>query len=208
MLPGAMRRATTTLVLAGLLAVSVSGACGHGRTLVARSGDHRLTARDAKSGVSVILTTDVWQGVPEELDEELTIVHVLVANMGDEPILLAPGDLEFRDLRGFRYDLFDPGATFRPSAEPTPEEPFEVSAHPDYDRGLTDDFIVTPPIGEMAERALPWGVLEPGTQMRGYLYFESVARAANGATLTWHFGTPDHRPVVDTVFELYLARAE
>jgi len=60
--------------------------------------------------------------------------------------------------------------------------------------------------GDASALALPWGVLEPGTQMRGFLYFEPVTRTANEATLSWRIGTPEHAPVIDTAFQFYVAR--
>ena len=52
-----------------------------------------------------------------------------------------------------------------------------------------------------AELALPWGVLQPGTQMRGFLYFEPIEATANAAVLTWHVIDPEHTRVVDLRFE-------
>jgi hypothetical protein len=60
--------------------------------------------------------------------------------------------------------------------------------------------------GDVPAQALPWGVLEPGTQMRGFLYFEPVESSANAATLTWHVTRPDHAPVVDLRFPLRVVR--
>jgi hypothetical protein len=192
--------------LLGAAALALLAGCAQPTALVARTGHHRLTARDTPSGVTVIVTTDVWNGKPGNLDDELTVVHVLVANMGKEPILLAPGDIELRDLRGFRYDLLDTGATFYLAGERAPSGAYGRAYLQDYDPGRSDGYMFMQSLGTMAEKALPWGVLEPGTQMRGFLYFERIEASANGGKLVWHLETPEHKPVVDAQFDLFVAR--
>ncbi|MEX1367834.1 MAG: hypothetical protein AB1Z98_32195 [Nannocystaceae bacterium] len=190
------------------LGSAVTG-CAHRGSLVADSGEHRLTARDEDSGISVVLTTGVWDGRPADLAQQWTVMHVLVANLGDEPILLAPGDLELRDERGFTHALLDPGAVFElaeTETEPAAPALYGRGYRRDYDPGGPVEFepIVAP--GTVAAQALPWGVLQPGTQMRGFLYFQPVEPIANAATLTWHLGRPDHARVVDLRFDLHVAR--
>jgi hypothetical protein len=204
LLPTALALALASLTsLAGL--TSLSGCAGPG-VLVASNGDHRLTARDATSGVTVVLTSGVWQGDPASLPNEWTVLHVLVANLGREPVLIAPGDLELRDERGFHYELYDPGAVFELADPEAPAEQYGRVYHRDYDPGGPVEFepIVAP--GDVPSRALPWGVLEPGTQMRGFVYFEPVQASANTATLTWHVARPDHAPVVELRFPLFVSR--
>jgi hypothetical protein len=191
--------------LALALAAALASGCAAGGTLVAASGEHRLTAADPATGITVVLTTGVWDGAPPTLAEDLTVVHALVANDGDVPVLLAPGDLELRDTRGFHYDLLDSGARFA-RAEPNESGPYARALESGYDIGRTDDYALLPPIGDAGRLALPWGVLEPRTQMRGYLYFEPVARTSNGVRLVWHLGTPDHTPLVDLRFDLWVVR--
>lgn len=205
------------LALVLLVASGVAG-CAASGTLVAEDGSRRLTARDP-GGVTVVLTSGAWKGSPTALPEQWTVLHVLVANLGTTPVLLAPGDLELRDERGFRYELYDVGGAFE-RLEPASASPDEASTwasydrvdHPDrpydrhYDPGGPVEFepIVAP--GDVPAQALPWGVLEPGTQMRGFLYFERVEGTANAATLTWHLTDPSHVPVVDLRFPLWVAR--
>lgn len=188
-----------------VLAATLSG-CTTTRELVARDGSHRLLASDPASGVTMILTTEVWEGDPLYGDD-LTIVHVLIANMGSEPILLAPGDFELHDRQGFDYVLYDAGGSFSavpagvdPDAYATVQQPFgyDPGRNLEYDNIETDD-------GELSRLALPWGVLLPGTQMRGFLYFDDVRDTANHATLIWHVQTAEHRPVADFGFDLHVA---
>jgi hypothetical protein len=188
-----------------LLCAALAAGCSRPGTLVAETGHHRLTAADAKTGITVVLTTDVWEGDPPALDDELTIVHALVANDGDVPVLLAPGDLELRDSRGFHYDLLDSGAQFV-RAEPDASGQYARAMEAGYDIGRDNDYALLPPMGDTGRLALPWGVLEPKTQMRGYLYFEPIVRTSNGVRLVWHFGSPEHVPLVDMRFDLWVAR--
>lgn len=201
-----VRLRTQALALAlGALAVASLDGCATRGVLVAHNGDHRLRAHDQASGVTVVLTSGVWTGKPASLPEEWTVLHVLVANLGTAPVLIAPGDLELRDERGFRYELLDPGAVFELADPSAPVETYGRVYRRDYDPGGPVEFepIVAP--GDVAARALGWGVLEPGTQMRGFLYFEPVEASANTATLTWHFTGPDHVRIVDLRFPLFVA---
>jgi hypothetical protein len=190
--------------MGGLAGLMGSG-CTTTANLVASDGSHRLVARDQGSGVTVVLTTESWAG-DSGYASDLTIVHLLVANMGSEPVLLAPGDFELRDGRGFHYPLFDAGGAFQ--AVPSSADANAWSDHPvPYDPGRSRDYdTVRTDDGELGRLALPWGVLLPGTQMRGFVYFEDVRGSANRATLVWHVQTPDHRPLADFGFNLFVAR--
>jgi len=193
-----------TLLAACML---LAGCASHSGVLVAHSGEHRLTARDEPSGITMVMTSGAWVGVPEDLDGELAVLHVLVANEGAQPVLLAPGDFEFRDRRGFAYAVLDPGASFRPATQSERAKgTYDFAADAGYDPGGPGEVEPILPQGDVARLALPWGVLLPGTQMRGYLYLEPVAASANGGTLTWHAKTPAHQPIADLVFPLAVSR--
>jgi len=198
------RLAIPSLALA--LALAAPAGCATHGVLVAQDGSHRLSARDEGSGVTVVLTSGVWEGEPSELPDQWTVLHVMVINLGDAPVLLAPGDLELRDERGFHYELFDVGAAFSLVDPQAPVERYGRVYHRDYDPGGPVEFepIIAP--GDVPARALPWGVLEPGTQMRGFVYFEPVEGTANTATLTWHLRRPDHGLVSDLQFPLHVSR--
>ncbi len=193
------------LALACGLAGLATGCAGSAR-LVADDGSHRLVARDADSGLTVILTTESWPG-DSGYGDDLTVVHMLVANMGSEPVLIAPGDFELRDGRGFHYVLYDAGGAFQavpagadPDAYADQPVPYDPGRSHNYESIRTDD-------GELGRLALPWGMLLPGTQMRGFVYFEDVRDSANQATLVWHAQTPDRRPLRDFGFNLAVARS-
>ena len=175
--------------------LGLTAACAGSTRLVASDGTHRLVARDDATGLTVVLTTEVWEGDPY-ITQELTVVHMLVSNLSTQPVLLAPGDFELVDSRGFRYPLRDAGARFR--QEGSPDLP--------YDPGGSGDFVgITG--GELARNALPWGVLAPGTQMRGFVYFENLKDRANHAELIWHAGSPHHQSIVDFSFPLSVSRS-
>ena len=102
-----------------------------------------------------------------------------------------------RDARGFRYDVRDAGGRFR------------VAGTPDrgYATGRSGSvWPVDDPSGDLARDALPWGVLEPGTSMRGFVYFERVERRANLASLVWHASDAGGRSLVDVRFPLAVSR--
>jgi hypothetical protein len=194
-----------TLALAGFVSLPLSVAsagCSTSARLVASDGSHRLIARD-QSGITVILTTETWAG-DSYYSDDLAIIHVLIANMSPEPVLIAPGDFQLRDHRGFRYVLFDTGGAFQ--AVSPDEDPYAQAEIP-YDPGRSRDFeSLRTDDGELGRLALPWGVLLPGTQMRGYIYFADVRATANHATLTWHAQTPDHRPLASFGFDFHVSR--
>jgi hypothetical protein len=178
--------------------------CASTASLVAVDGSHRLIARDA-SGITVVLTTESWSG-DSAYAEDLAIVHVLIANMSPEPVLLAPGDFSLRDPRGFRYVLYDAGGAFQaipagadPNAYMQSEIGYDPGSSLEYESVRTDD-------AQLGRLALPWGVLLPGTQMRGYLYFDDVRETANHAVLEWRAETPEHRQLAVFGFDLHVSR--
>ncbi|MBK6916544.1 MAG: hypothetical protein IPH07_04000 [Deltaproteobacteria bacterium] len=175
--------------------------------LVSPEGEHRLSVHDDATGITVVLTTGVWDAEPKQLPNNVAVVHVLVANLGPQPILLAPGDLELRDTRGFRYALLDAGASFDAvDADVTASaQRYDRELERSYDPGRSMDFEPFAAGDDVPRLALPWGTLAPGTQMRGFLYFEPVTRTANEAVLRWHLGDPQHQPLFDAVFEFRVA---
>lgn len=180
-----------------LLTSSTALACIPRGELVARDGSRRMMARDPDTGLSVILTFGAWDGTPSDLDHEVTVVHALVANMGPHTVRLAPGDLELVDERGFRRELLDAGGSFVVSGET--DRGYHPGRSLDYGRIEWNG-------GDVGATALPWGNLKPGTQMRGYVYFQRVDNAGNAANLTWHFHNEKDQPLVDLAFDLHVVR--
>lgn len=190
------------------MVASLAIACGRPPgVLVSPDGEHRLGVHDDATGITVVLTTGVWSAEPKRLPNDVAVVHVLVANLGTQPLLLAPGDLELRDTRGFRYALLDAGASFE-AVEGDGEasaQRYDRELARSYDPGRAMAFEPFAAGDDVPRLALPWGTLAPGTQMRGFLYFEPITRTANEAVLRWHLGDPEHRPLFDAVFEFRVA---
>lgn len=184
-----------------LLALALTGsaalACIPRGELVARDGSRRMMARDPDTGLTVILTVGAWEGSPSDLDQDLTVIHALVANMGPNPVRLAPGDLDFFDERGFRRELLDAGGSFLVSGES--DRGYHPGRHLDFGRIEWNG-------GDVGATALPWGTLKPGTQMRGYIYFQRLDDRANAGSLVWHFYNDKDQPLVDLAFDLYVVR--
>ncbi len=190
-----------TLLIAAAFSLATTGCSTVNYRLMAADGGHRMVAIDAAHEISVVVTTEAWDENGNE--EPLTIIHVLISNMGQQPVLLAPGDFDLFDGRGFRYRLRDAGATFKTVP---PGTPLHGAANLNYDPGNGADFEPIHSRSEALRRlALPWGVLQPGTQMRGFLYFDNIGQTANHAMLAWRSQTPDHRSISEFGFRLYLA---
>lgn len=198
-----MRRRQCLLGGLGLVAAG----CTQRGVLAGPGGHRRWSAADATTGLTAVLTAGVWDGKPASLTQEWTVVHLLAANLGERPVLLAPGDFELKDFRGFRYSLIDPGAAFHPIDEsPRAVGSYGRQLRRDYDPGGPVEFTPLDVGGDVSARALPWGVLLPNTQIRGFLYFESMGLTANGGTLVWHAISDEHERLVDLKFDLRLSR--
>lgn len=193
--PGLLGRVLASALVGGAALLAVG--CLHRGQLVASDGGRRMVARDPQTNISVVLTTGAWDGSPSDLDDDLTVIHALVSNMGTTPVRLAPGDLDLVDDRGFRRELLDAGGSFVLSGEN--DRGYHPGRNLDYGRIEWQG-------GDVNSSALPWGMLAPGTQMRGYLYFRRIDNSANAATLTWHFHSDQNVPLVDLAFDFFVAR--
>ncbi|MFW6040090.1 MAG: hypothetical protein ACOC9N_03335, partial [Gemmatimonadota bacterium] len=146
-------------------------------------------------GVTVVARTEAWSGFPTRL-EEVTPVQVTIENESGRPlrvryeriVLAAPTGQSYRaippfDVRGrerervdgFRRDGFFVAPHLRryyPRARfydgYFPYDPFY------YDRYYPAFVDVNLPTGDMIQKALPEGVLMPGSRITGFLYFENV----------------------------------
>lgn len=196
-----------TVALATALITVEFGCAARPAVLVGQGGHHRQTARAPGGEVTIVLTTRAWGALPSDLEQQLAVLHVLVVNNGDEPIRLAPSDISFKDRRGFQYDLLDPGVSFY--SVDSPQQPGYGRAYDeDYDPGMGDQdhLRAFAALDDVAALALPWGVLGPRTQMRGYLYFEPITAHANGGELRWRLHTSQDKLIYEAVFKLAVAR--
>ncbi|MEE9384969.1 MAG: hypothetical protein V3V08_16310 [Nannocystaceae bacterium] len=194
-----MTRQLATSTLFALMLLAADTGCLSARQFVAADGSHRMVARDDASRLTVVLTTQAWQEATS-LSNEMTIVHVLVSNRGASAVRLAPGDFELRNAGGFTYPLLDPGSTF------TAQQGTDPGGSKSYDRG--GDGHVRSIRGmhtDFARSALPWGKLEPGTEMRGFVYFERASSTSNAAVLSWTPSSAAHPAVAHFAFALHVA---
>ena len=72
-----------------LVLVVASTACAGQARLVAADGSHRMIARDATSGITVVLTTHSWPG-DSIYDEDLTIADGTLGMITTPPTLISP----------------------------------------------------------------------------------------------------------------------
>lgn len=182
-------------------------ACQPSGVLVGPTGEHRMIARAPDVGLSMVLTTGTWDGDPPDLPEYMTVVHVLVANTGRQAVRLAPGDFELRSARGFRYRLLDAGGSFAVVSGDHGAPSGYVPSPSGYPTGRDLDYVTLRSSSrDVHAYALPWGYLQPGTDMRGFVYFDKAEDTANLLTLTWHAADDAGRPLTDFRFDLVTAR--
>lgn len=158
-------------------------------------------AQAQEAGVRVVITTNAWDGRPEALGTVLTPVRVQVENRGDRAVAIRYSAFRLTSPSGRTYAAIPPydieEDMARPVASPyyrsagfgvAPylggfypgygpyggsfgfDAPYYGTYYP-YWQGYRD---IDLPTEDMIERALPEGVLEPGGQVAGYLYFENV----------------------------------
>jgi hypothetical protein len=161
---------------------------GPGRAAIAEDG-----------GVRIVASADAWRGDPESLGQVVTPMLVRIENNGDAAVqvryehfaLIADDGRRFGaippfDIRGVVSSIARPGyPVYGPRVSP-----FYWPLHPYLGPGLYpfDPFYddaywpywqrwVNLPTGDMVQKALPEGVLQPGARSAGFLYFEDVDKA-------------------------------
>ena len=174
------------------------------------------TATATQSGVSVEATTRAWQGEPRNLDTFLTPVLVRVTNASDRPLALRLDDIRLDGENGpthapipvFELDATvmaelrtsSAGYTASPNLRSTAAGLDPETGRLAPERRFFDSFQSRPPrfakidlpTRDMIDRALPEGVLAPGGDIAGFVYFPEIAstgplalrldaRAADGA---------------------------
>lgn len=200
-LPWATWRLALGLAVLGGTGLSGLSGCAAKGQLVAADGARRMIARAPDQGLTMVLTTGAWTG-GHVVRESYSVLHVLIDNKGTQPVLIAPGDFQLRDRFGFLYPLSNAGGTFRRVASAdqyVDHRSYDPGANTPFSEGYSND-------PEFAQAALPWGVLEPGTQIRGFLYFDKLSANANQGTLLWRAQTPKHQLLTTMGFSLFVAR--
>lgn len=160
-------------------------------------------ASAADAGVRVTMRTGAWTGDPANLEEFFTPVRVTLHNGSTHPLRIRYSELvirspaldfeplppqrlvkrnvEFRSgdpdlVPRFEHSGFRIAGHYVPSfSELRPwDYPFDVD-EPWYERQFLR-WTGSLPTLDMIETALPEGVLEPGGELGGFLYFETLGR--------------------------------
>jgi hypothetical protein len=152
------------------------------------------------AGVRIVASAEAWRGDPESLDRIVTPMLVRVENDGavavqvryEDFALVAEDGRRFAAIPPFNvrgvvstpyrglYPVHRPGvspfSSFYPRLAIAPGlYPFD----PFYDDAYWPYWYrwVNLPTGDMVQKALPEGVLQPGDRTTGFLYFEDVDKA-------------------------------
>ena len=160
-------------------------------------------------GVEVSATANAWRGWPAELGRVVTPVRVRLANRGATPVRVDATTFALALPEGGRRAAMLPADVRGVAAAPAPAAlPHagaalgptrersgagwalnEAALDPLADPSQEPDRVWGLPSAHMLDLALPEGVLAPGREVTGFVYFERAPRSARAATLTW--------PVVD-----------
>lgn len=153
-------------------------------------------AMGSVNGITIVARSDAWAGFPPDL-EEVTPVLVTITNDGKAPVRLRYNEFSLVAPTGQRYAAIPPfnvrGTEVEPIEEVAEYSGFRVAPyHARYYPWLEpyagefpfDEFYYSTyyprfvrielPTGDMIQKALPEGVLEPGGSISGFLYFENV----------------------------------
>lgn len=198
-----------TRILAVVTAVIGLAACGGHRgaelapaesasTLAADSG--RAVAKEG--GIRLTVDPRAWGGNPADLEREVTPVQVTIQNQSGEPVRLSYADFALVARDGQRYQAMSPFridgserailtpmlgydrfavapryAPFYPGLEVWPDSitPAEKVTSDRWTTTWSDPL----PTEDMLSLALPEGVLKPGGEVSGFLYFHRVDEDAS-----------------------------
>jgi hypothetical protein len=147
------------------------------------------------SGVRIVVGADAWRGDPDSLTQVVTPMLVRIENNGDVPVQVRYPDFALLGEDGRRFIAIPPfdvrGAVW--TTQPPPPYlpygpggwPWYSSAYPPigfYPFGYYDVYWpywhrwVTLPTGDMVQKALPEGTVQPRSASTGFLYFEDVKK--------------------------------
>jgi hypothetical protein len=185
--------------LIGALAVALGGCVTQLRPApgaVVLPGPGQAAIAEA-GGVRIVASADAWRGDPESLDRIVTPMLVRVENDGTVAVQVRYEDFALVAEDGRRFAAIPPfnvrGVVSTPNRGLYPVYAFGVSPfypHLAVAPGIFpfDPFYydaywpywyrwVNLPTGDMVQKALPEGVLQPGGRTTGFLYFEDVDKA-------------------------------
>lgn len=158
------------------------------------------------SGVRVIARSDAWAGFPPDLDK-VTPILVTIENDGKVPLRIRYNEFSLvAPSTGKRYAAIPPFNIRGIEVEPITSlgysgfwvAPYYAPYYPrlrpyygvfPFDSYYYDQYYpawvdIQLPTGDMIQKALPEGVLDPGGRITGYLYFQNVDRDARMVEFT------------------------
>jgi hypothetical protein len=150
------------------------------------------------NGVRVIARSDAWSGFPPDL-HRVTPILVTIENEGTAPLRIRYNEFSLNaPSTGASYAAIPPFDIRGTEVEPITAlgysgfwvapyyAPYYPGLRPYYGAFPFDQFYyntyypswidIQLPTGDMVQKALPEGVLEPGGRVTGYLYFHNVKR--------------------------------
>jgi hypothetical protein len=160
----------------------------------------------SNAGVTIEARADAWQGNPATLEREITPILVEVTNSGNHPLLVRYSAFQLMATNGKVHRAMPPFAIDEEITEEYMVRTFPYSGftvapylrryYPGLvladpfllDRAFYDTMVpvfrrVRLPTGDMVQKALPEGILAPGSKVAGFLYFEDV-KEGPGVTLS------------------------
>ena len=170
-------------------------------------------AVDAASGVRLFVRGDTWSADPPDLERVMTPILVTIQNQTGRPIGIRYAGFTMKGASGMTYEAVPPFKIDRPGpprvapVEPPlpPSSGFWVSPYLHsrwsalkpwpydfpYDGTYYDRLYVRwhqpLPTRAMIRSALPEGVLQPGAEVTGFLYFDKLTDREPLATLEARF---------------------
>ena len=191
--------ASTPILVLALVLVGCAAQLRPAPEAVVLPGPGRAAIAE-EAGVRVVASADAWRGDPEGLTQVVTPMLVRIENNGADAVqvryegfaLVADDGRRYAaippfDVRGVVssvvrpiYPVYGPVAPFSWSLYPYmgvapgvyPFDPFYGDVYWPYWQRW-----VNLPTGDMVQKALPEGLLQPGGRSTGFLYFEDVDKA-------------------------------
>jgi len=208
---GPLRLPVAMLCCAAALSVTLGG-CAATPELVPAPGAQPAPPGPGKGavaevrGVRVIARSDAWSGFPPNLDK-VTPILVTIENNGKVPLRLRYNEFALiAPSTGKRYAAIPPFNVRGVEVEPVTSlgysgfwvAPYYAPYYPrlrpyhgafPFDEYYYDQYYpawvdIQLPTGDMIQKALPEGVLDPGGRITGYLYFQNVDRDAGMVEFT------------------------
>ena len=178
--------------------------CGCAITLEPAPQANRLPGRFKAAsgevgGVRVVATAEAWRGFPQNLSDELVPLLVTIENNSPRAISVALRSFTLETASGAQLEALPPSRITDRVIEPRPTS--YASAWPPFDgppvfaRWYRDPYflrgwpppaylVIQLPTQDMIEHALREGVVEPGSAVSGFVYFDEPRGRPKSVVLT------------------------